>query len=176
MTYIRTNGPLILMGLLYLWIFLFTLFDIYYNKGWKTYLLISYSLIIILNLFLIYIRIIDTKKLYNNIEEFEKTLKGGLYHFKCPTCTGIFAIKRSKSNDKKPVKMTCPDCGIIGIIPTYPLSIEEEIPEKKSLKANFKCLNCGEAITIWAEGTDIQKNIRIFSCPFCGITKPLKKI
>ena len=176
MTYIRTNGPLILMGLLYLWVFLFTLFDISFDKGWKTYLIISYGILILLNLFLIYIRIKDTKRLYNNIEEFEKTLKGGLYHFKCPSCTGIFAIKRSKSNNKKSVKMTCPDCGTIGVIPSYPLCIEEEIPEKKSVNANFKCLTCGEAITVWAEGTDLQKDIQVFSCPFCGITKPLKKV
>ena len=50
MTYIRTNGPLILLGLLYFWVFLFTLFDIYFDKDWKTYLLISYGLIIILTL------------------------------------------------------------------------------------------------------------------------------
>ena len=176
MTYIRTNGPLIIMGLLYFWVFLFTLYDIYFEKGWKTYLIILYGLLILLNIFIIYNRIIDTKKLYVNIEEFEKTLRGGLYHFKCPSCKGIFAIKRSKSNDKKPVKMTCPDCGIIGVIPPHPVCIEEHVPEKKSIKANFKCLTCGEAITVWAEGTDLQKDTQVFSCPFCGITKPLKKI
>ncbi len=176
MTYIQTNGPLIHIGLLYFWVFLFTLYDIYFDKGWKTYLIIIYLIIILLNIILIYIRIIDTKKIYLNIEEFEKTLKGDIYHFKCPLCTGIFAIKRSKSNDKKPIKMTCPDCGIIGTIPSHPLCIEEEIPEKKSINAIFKCLICGEAITVWAEGTDLQKDIQVFSCPFCGITKPLKKV
>lgn len=175
MTYARTNGPLVLLGLLYFWVFLFTLFDISFDKDWKTYLLISYGLIIILTLILIYIKIKNTKKLYINIEEFEKTLEGGLYHFKCPSCTGIFAIKKSKSNDKKPVKMTCPDCGIIGVIPSYPLIIEEKIPEKKSIKTSFKCLTCGEAISVWAEGTDLHNDIKVFSCPFCGIKKPLKK-
>ncbi|GAH17075.1 unnamed protein product, partial [marine sediment metagenome] len=35
--------------------------------------------------------------------------------------------------------MTCPDCGAIGVISPNPAQIEEEIPEKKSIKANFKC-------------------------------------
>ncbi len=127
-------------------------------------------------LILIYIKQNYTKKLIGNIEEFKKTLKGGLNHFKCPNCKGIFAIKRSKNNNKKPIKMTCPDCGILGIIPSNPLCIEEEIPEKKSLKTNFKCLICGEEITIWAEGTDLYNNTQVFSCPFCGTKKPLKKL
>ncbi len=175
MNYIKTNGPLILLGLLSFWVFLFTLYDIFFDKDWKTILLILYGLIIILALFLIYIRTNNTKKLYSSIEEFEKTLKGGLYHFKCPSCKGIFAIKRSKSNDKKPVKMTCPDCGMIGFIPSYPTCVEEEIPEKKSVKANFRCQTCGEGITVWAEGTDIYGGMQVYSCPFCGIKKPLKK-
>ena len=109
------------------------------------------------------------------IEEFEKRLEGGLYHFKCPTCKGIFAIKKSKGNNKKPTKMTCPDCGAIGVISSSPCQIEEVIPEKKSVKANFKCNICGEGITIWAEGTDLYKNVNVYSCPFCGEKKPLTR-
>ena len=164
------------MVLLYLWVIIFTLFNIYFNKGWKTFLIISYIILTIFTIIFLSLKLKTTKKLYNNIEEFEKTLKGGLYHFKCPSCKGIFAIKRSKSNDKKSVKMTCPDCGIIGIIPPYPSCIEEVIPEKKSLKANFKCSTCGEGIAIWAEGTDLYNEMQVFSCPFCGIKKQLKKI
>jgi predicted RNA-binding Zn-ribbon protein involved in translation (DUF1610 family) len=176
MSYIKTNGPIIILGLLYIWVFIFTLFNIYFEKNWETYLLITYGIIILFTLFLIYKRLENTKKIYNNIEEFEKTLKGGLFHFKCPSCKGVFAIKKSKNNNKKTVKMTCPDCGIIGIIPPHPLCIEEEIPEKKSIKENFKCLICGEKITVWAEGTNLYEDIKVFSCPFCGIKKQLKKI
>ncbi len=35
---------------------------------------------------------------------------------------------------------------------------EEEIPEIKSIKANFICNICGEGITIWAEGTEMINN------------------
>lgn len=176
MTYTKTKGFLILMVLFYLWVIIFTLFNIYFNKGWNTFLIISYALLAIFTIIFLYLKIKNTRKLHNKIEEFEKTLKGGLYHFKCPACKGIFAIKRSKSNNQKSVKMTCPDCGIIGIIPSCPSCIEEKIPEKKSIKANFKCITCGEAIAVWAEGTDLYKDIQVFSCPFCGIKKQLIKI
>ncbi len=176
MRYIRTNGPLIILILLYIWIFLFTLFDIYYSKGWKTYIIISYGVLTIFAIVLLFFKVTDIKKLYSNIAEFEKRLKGGLYHFKCPSCSGIFAIKKSKSSDEKSVEMTCPDCGMIGVIPSNPSYIEEEIPEKKSIKTSFKCLTCGEAIAVWAEGASLHNDIQVFSCPFCGIEKPLKKI
>lgn len=175
MKYTKTNYSLILLAVISFWVFIFTLYDIFFDKGWKVFLLILYALIIILVLILIYTKINDTKKLYSSIEEFEKTLKGGLYHFKCPSCRGIFAIKKTKSNDKKPVKMTCPDCGMIGVIPSYPACVDEEIPEKKSLKASFKCLTCGEGINVWAEGTELYGGVQVFSCPFCGVKKPLKK-
>ena len=110
-----------------------------------------------------------------SIEEFEKTLKGGLFHFKCQICGGIFAIKKSRANNKKKVKMNCPDCGAMGIIPENPLCIEEDIPEKKSTKAVFRCKICGEGVTIWAEGSDLYSNTQVFTCPFCGVEKPLHR-
>ena len=64
--------------------------------------------------------------------------------------------------------MTCPDCGAIGVIPPNPIFVEEEIPEKKSLKVNFRCGVCGEGVTIWAEGTDLYKETQVYTCPFCG--------
>ncbi len=135
-----------------------------------------YVILIIVFLILIFRVILERSRISYSIEEFEKTLKGGLYHFKCPVCGGIFAIKKSKSNNKKEVKMTCPDCGTVGVIPANPTTIEDKIPEKKSVKANFKCIRCGERITVWAEGTDLYKNICVYTCPFCGVEKPLKKI
>ena len=46
------------------------------------------------------------------------------------------AIKKSKSNNKKTVKMTCPDCGVIGVISPNPAFIEEEIPEADIFYSN----------------------------------------
>jgi predicted RNA-binding Zn-ribbon protein involved in translation (DUF1610 family) len=109
------------------------------------------------------------------VEEFEKTLEGGLYHFKCPTCNGYFAIKKSKGDNKKYVKMTCPDCGAMGVIPPKPATIEEIVPEKKSIKANFRCEICNEALTIWAEGTDLYKKLKVYTCPYCGKIESMKK-
>jgi len=142
------------------------------------YLLILslFIIIIVILILIIYVTIRERSRIVYSVEEFEKTLKGGLYHFKCPVCGGIFAIKKSKSNNKKNVKMTCPDCGAVGVIPSNPMIIEGKIPEKKSVKANFKCIRCGERITVWAEGTDLFKNVSVYTCPFCGVEKPLKKI
>ena len=37
-----------------------------------------------------------------SIEKFEQSLEGRLQHFKCPQCTGVFAVKKSKHNNKIP--------------------------------------------------------------------------
>lgn len=154
-------------------VLLFSLFDIVFNLSFMMLILILYMILLILSFTLILYYKFFHKKGFNKIKQFEKTLEGELYHFKCQTCNGIFAIKRSKSNNNKTIKMSCPDCGEIGFIPPNPVSIEEEIPEKKSININFKCNNCGERITIWAEGTDIYQSMKVFSCPFCGVKKPL---
>ena len=176
MVWFKTNGPLYLMGLFAFWVFVFTIFDVLFGKEWIYILLVLYMVIIFFTLLLIYIRPSEQKSKTTTIEEFEKSLKGGLYHFKCPSCAGIFAIKKSRGNNKKPMKMTCPDCGNIGIIPSYPVCVEEEVPEKKSVKANFRCISCGGGITVWAEGQELYKNAQIYSCPFCGIDKALDRL
>ena len=168
MRWIETKGPYILFLTLVLWVFVFTIYDMFFDKDWQLMLIAAYIAIIILTILVIFIKKIKKPKTLATIEEFEKSLKGGLFHFKCPTCEGIFALKKSKSNDETPLKMTCPDCGAVGIIPPNPKSCEEEIPEKKSVKANFKCATCGEGITVWAEGSELYPNISVFSCPFCG--------
>jgi len=166
---------LILFSLFGLLIFLLFLTDIIIDLE----LSIIFIFLNILLIFFLLIYLINyyqkRTKLPLSIEEFEKTLQGGLYHFKCQVCNGIFAIKKSKKNNDKPVKMTCPDCGAVGIIPKNPKCIIENIPEKKSLKANFRCFNCGEGITVWAEGTHLFCDTKVYSCPFCGIDKALKK-
>ena len=176
MNWIKGPGPFIVLIILGLCALFFSIFDIIYDKGWMIIILPSYAPLVIITIVLIFLRLKKEEVSVGTIEEFEKTLKGGLYHFKCLTCNGIFAVKKSKSNNKKHVKMTCPDCGAIGVISPHPAQIEEEIPEKKSIKANFRCNICGEGITVWAEGTELHKNVYVYSCPFCGEKEPLKRI
>jgi len=177
MRFLENPGLYALMMLLGFWVMFFSIWDIIFNKGWVYSIIAAYVILLFLVFLLVYMRsklpIVTTEDAF---EEFEKTLKGGLYHFKCPTCNGIFAIKRSRSNDKKPVKMTCPDCGELGILPEAAVCIEEEIPEKKSAGVNFKCELCGEGVTVWAEGTEIHPDICLYSCPFCGEQKPMQQI
>jgi len=175
MRWIETKGPYIILGVLFLWIFFFAIYNSYFDKGWQLTLVGILILIVIIIILVNFIKKIKKPKTQAKVEEFEKSLKGGLFHFKCPTCKGIFALKKSKSNDEKPVKMTCPDCGMVGVIPPKPKSCEEEIPEKKSVKANFKCPSCGEGITVWAEGSELYNDLYVFSCPFCGIDERLKR-
>ena len=157
MRWIETKGPYILLGILFLWIFVFAIYNSYFDKGWQLILIGTFLILSILTILVTVIKTTKKPKTQANVKEFEKSLKGGLFHFKCPTCKGIFALKKSKSNDEKPVKITCPDCGIVGIISPKPKSCIEEIPEKKSVKASFKCASCGEGITIWAEGSILWK-------------------
>ena len=109
------------------------------------------------------------------IKIFTKTLYGGLYHFQCPFCKGIFAVKESMYHAKGKTIITCPGCGHLGkISPSSPKAIGL-IPEKKSKNVLFKCLYCGESLRIWAEGTDIHQGLKVFSCPYCGREKRLKE-
>lgn len=175
MNWLKTSQPFNLLIIISIWVLFFAFFDVILGKQW-TYIIIGlFIILIILSLGLFFYLLQLQKKTNYSVEEFEKRLKGGLYHFKCPTCGGIFAIKKSKENSKKNVKLTCPDCGAVGYIPPHPKCVEEKIPEKKSKKASFKCDLCGEGITIWAEGTDLYKKTFIYTCPFCGVKKPLKK-
>jgi len=171
----KKNSLFILIAILAFWIFVFTVYDIIFGKNWMIYLIASYIILFVLLVFTFFFLYSKKKRPLPTVDEFEKTLKGGLFHFKCQVCGGIFAIKKSRGNNKKRVKMNCPDCGAIGIIPENPSCIEEEIPEKKSIKKNFRCRNCGEGITVWAEGKDLYGDITVYSCPFCGIKKPLRK-
>ena len=157
---------------------IFSVYDVLNNLGLIFISIPGYIVIIVIFLFLIFRRL-RTKIVpveIDVVEEFEKTLEGGLYHYKCPTCNGFFAIKKSRGDNKKYVKMTCPDCGAIGVIPPNPASVEDFIPEKKSIKANFKCEMCNERLTIWAEGTDLYKKLQVYTCPYCGKIESMKKI
>jgi len=154
-----------------------SLFDILYDKQWLQIILALYAVLIIFAIVLLFLK--QTKKIAGSkdiVEEFEKTLEGKLYHFKCPQCEGIFAIKKSKQNNKKPFTLTCPDCGTLGRISGTPAVVMEEIPDQKSENIKFKCKNCGERVSIWAEGTDLVQNVEIHSCPYCGERQSMKNI
>lgn len=154
-----------------------SLFDIIYDKQWLQTILALYAVLIIFAIVLLFLK--PTKKTVESgdiVEEFEKTLEGKLYHFKCPQCEGIFAIKKSKHNNKKPFTLTCPDCGTVGRISGSPPVVVEEIPEQKSENVKFKCRTCGERVSIWAEGTDLVQNVQIYSCPYCGEEQTMKNI
>lgn len=176
MRWIRESGFFVIFIILGLLVMIISLYDIMFDKGLIIVVLASYGILIAIVLAFIILRFKKEEIGVNTIEEFEKKLHGGLFHFKCPTCEGIFAIKKSKRNNDKAIKMACPDCGSVGIIPPNPISIEEEIPEKKSIKANFKCVSCNEGITVWAEGTDLNKNTHVFSCPYCGQEKTMDRV
>jgi len=154
-----------------------SLFDILYGNEWLLIILALYAVLIIFAIVLLFLK--PTKKMAKSkdiVEEFEKTLEGKLYHFKCPQCEGIFAIKKSKHNNKKPFTLTCPDCGTVGRISGSPTVVVEEIPEQKSENIKFKCKNCSERVSIWAEGTELVKNVEIYSCPYCGERQTKKNI
>lgn len=169
---------LILFILLGFCVLIFSVYDVVYDMGLVVVSISAYAVLIVIVIYLIFQRSKRKEAPVDMdvVEEFEKTLEGGLYHFKCPTCEGFFAVKKSKGDNKQYVKMTCPDCGAIGFIPPNPVIVEEEIPEKKSIKAKFECGSCGEGITIWAEGTDLYKKLRIYSCPYCGQDETMRKI
>lgn len=175
---LKDSWLLFIFIVLGLCVLIFSFFDILLNMGLILVAIPAYAVLILLMIITVYRRsktIIEPVEM-DAVEEFEKTLEGGLYHFKCPTCEGFFAIKKSKGDNKKYVKMTCPDCGAVGVIPPKPACIEEIIPEKKSIKAKFKCEICNEGLTIWAEGTDLYKKLSVYSCPYCGESETMKKV
>ena len=177
MRFLEKPGLYALMMLLGFWVMFFSIWGVIFNKDWMYSIIAAYVILLFLVFLLTYMRSklpVVTKE--DAFEEFEKALKGGLFHFKCPTCNGIFAIKRSQGNGKKSVKMTCPNCGELGIMPKEAACIEEEIPEKKSSGVNFRCKICGKGVTIWAEGSEIHPDICLYSCPFCGEQEPMQQI
>ena len=116
--FLNNPGLYVLIILLGFWIMFFSIWDIIFDKGWIIIITACYVVLIVFLAILTYIKYKYKDELVEDtISEFEKTLMGELYHFKCPNCDGFFAIKKSKSNHIKPVKMTCPDCGMIGFIP-----------------------------------------------------------
>lgn len=163
----RDNLPFLGIIIFAFMVLIFSIWDIIYNEQWLERIIALYIILFIL---CVLFSVSKKKKPGEKkiVDEFEKTLEGKLQHFKCPSCSGIFAIKKSKQNNKKPFTLTCPDCGMTGSISSKPSQIQEEIPEKKSEHKNFTCEHCGEWMTIWAEGVDIIQDVHVYSCPYCG--------
>jgi predicted RNA-binding Zn-ribbon protein involved in translation (DUF1610 family) len=160
--------PFICIIILAFLVLLSSIWDILYNEKWLLGIMALYGILLILTLLFLVSKERKKPAAEKTVDEFEKTLKGRLQHFKCPACGGIFAIKKSKHNNKKPFTLTCPDCGRTGTIPSKPAQIIEEIPEKKSVHKKLKCERCGEWIMVWAEGADIISDVHVYSCPYCG--------
>jgi len=176
MTFItRRTVPFIAIIFFAFLVFVFSLWDILYHEQWLERIIALYGILILLTFLFLVSREKKKPVVQKIVEDFEKSLRGKLQHFKCPSCGGIFAIKKSNQNNKKPFMLTCPDCGMIGSIPSKPSQIQLEIPEKKSVHKNFQCQNCGETIMVWAEGVDLiqDQNIHVYSCPYCGVKQDL---
>ena len=170
----RRNLPFLAITIFAFMVFVFSMWDILYNEHWLERIIALYAILIILTVLFLVSNEKKKPAVKKTVDEFEKTLKGRLQHFKCPQCGGIFAIKKSKHNNKKSFSLTCPDCGRTGMVPSKPQQISEEIPEKKSVHKNFRCQHCGEWIMVWAEGVDIVQNVQVHSCPYCGTQQELR--
>lgn len=170
----RKTLPFVGLMVLALVVLLFSLWDIIYHEQWLERIIALYVILFILTLLFLATNAKKKPTDIKNVEEFEKSLKGKLHHFKCPSCGGIFAIKKSQQNNKKAFTLTCPDCGMTGTIPAKPSKVIEEIPEKKSVHKTFKCNACGESIMIWSEGKDIVSDVTVYSCPYCGAKQQLR--
>ena len=171
----RHSFPYLGIILLACLVLFFSFWDILYSENWEMSIGVLYGILIILVLLMILSRSMKKNTVVSpNVQEFEKTLKGQLHHFKCPNCNGIFAIKKSKQNNKKTFTLTCPDCGHVGTISSSPQIVVEEVPEKKSVNKNFTCTSCGEWVSIWAEGATLYPDIQIYSCPYCGVKQSMK--
>jgi len=155
-------------------VFFVSIWSILYEDQWIQGIIALYGILILI-VFVIVFYLFKNKprKVENAVQQFEKTLEGKLQHFKCPSCNGIFAIKKSKHENKKPFSLTCPDCGHVGTIPHAPKLVEEEIPDEKSIKTKFKCKKCGEFVSVWAEGTELFNHVQIYDCPYCGHRKSM---
>ncbi len=143
------------------------------QERFRYWLLASIALVIVSILIFIYMYR-SSRKQMDPVILFKKTLQGGLYHYQCSICKGIFALKESRKNDSRDLTLSCPGCGAIGRISSKSPKMVEQIPTEKSPRISFICTICGERLNIWAEGKPLIDNISIFSCPYCGSKKPMK--
>ena len=166
----------LLPPVLALLILIIALWDFLTDQQFITPILAIYAILLIFTIILLYLQIQGQQHGNHAIKQFEKSLKGTLHHFKCPNCKSIFAIKKSKINNKKPFILQCPTCQTEGLIKPSPITIIEKIPQEKSPRSKYQCSRCGERLTLWSEGTMTRPKTQIFSCPYCGTNKPLNQL
>ena len=155
-------------------LFFISIYDILsLQNRFRYWLLLSLALVVLSLLFFFYMYR-SSRKQMDPVVLFEKTLQGGLYHYQCSRCNGIFALKESRKNDSRDLSLSCPNCGAVGRISSRSPKTIARIPTEKSPRVSFICTTCGERLNIWAEGTPLIDNISIFSCPYCGSKKPMK--
>lgn len=169
--YIQLLPPLLSLLLL-----IIAIWDFFTDQQLIIPILSIYAILLILTLVFLYIKITSKPSGNNAIKIFEKSLKGSLHHFKCPNCNSIFAIKKSKSNNKKPFVLHCPECNTPGLISSNSSIIYAKIPQIKSPRTKYQCNKCGERITLWSEGSMAPPQTQILSCPYCGTLKPLNQL
>jgi predicted RNA-binding Zn-ribbon protein involved in translation (DUF1610 family) len=171
----RRTVPFIAIIFFAFLVFIFSLWDILNHEQWLERIIALYGILVLLTFLFLVSREKKKPVIQKSVDTFEKSLEGKLQHFKCPSCGGIFAIKKSNQTNKEPFTLTCPDCGMTGSIPSKPTQIHEEIPDKKSVHKNFQCQNCGEWVMVWAEGKDMiqDQNVHVHSCPYCGAKQDL---
>jgi transcription elongation factor Elf1 len=157
-------------------VFFYSLWDIIFQKNAKIISMTLYFTLLNIILILYYQYMYQRQRNNESVHVFKKTLEGGLFHFQCPHCNGFFAIKESMYKTHGQTIITCPDCGKLGLIKPSPPIVYADIPENKSIDAKFRCLYCGEGLKLWAEGTEIYPFLKVLSCPFCGVNKPLEKV
>lgn len=155
-------------------LFIVIIYDILSLQERFGYWLFASIGLVIISIILFFYMCWSSRKQMDPVVLFEKTLHGGLYHFKCSRCNGMFAMKESRKNDIRNVTLTCPDCGAVGRISSHPPKIIGHIPSEKSHRVSFVCTKCGERLNLWAEGKPLFDDISIFSCPYCGSDKPMK--
>jgi len=179
MSSIKRKTSLIVLIILIIIVVFFTLRDIVYEKQLIELLdfiierqlllrtLVLYGILIIFVVVLIFSQMTKKSEVVLYYEKiFKKLLGNKLQHFKCPKCNEFFTVKKLKGNNGKSFVITCPCCGEIGMIP----------PKPKSAEIKFKCVNCGEQVSLWAEETKSYQDLKVSSCPYCGEKQSMKSI
>ena len=179
MTSIKNKIPLIVFIILTCVILFFTILDIMYEKQLLHLsnfiseeqilqrLLMLYGIFAVFTIVLIFSQMTKKHKaVLRSRMTFEKSLERKLHHFKCPKCNEILTVKKSKDSDNGSFITTCPCCGAIGKIPSKP----------KPSETKFKCITCGEQVSIWPEEkAKSSHDVVVYSCPYCGEKQSMKR-
>lgn len=142
---------------------------VFFSSSFFISVFVSYGFVVVLLSFLVVSLSLIPAKKNMGLSQFQKALRGGLYHFCCCRCGGMFAVKRSRYNDRRSFFLSCPVCGRQGrtIVGNAFFSVDS-IPVDKSAPFRFACKSCGEYVSLWVEGSVPSKQNELLSCPYCG--------